>query len=77
MIQAKLILFYFNYIFFQCLNELTKLVKITALWKGKHFVTSSQAICFLPLVEPALIRVHTCIQANLPHMASYTICNDI
>ena len=75
MIQAKLILI--TYLTFQCLNELTKLVKIAALWKGKHFVTSSQAIRFLPLVEPALIRVHICIQAKLAHMASYTICNGI
>ena len=48
-----------TYLTFQCLNKSTKLVKIVALWKRKCFVTSSQAIHFLPLVEPALIRVHT------------------
>ena len=33
--------------------------KIAALWKRKHFVTSSQATHFLPLVEPVSVYVHT------------------
>ena len=44
---------------FQCLKDSSKLVEIAALWKGKCFVTSFQATCFLPWIESPLIHVHT------------------
>ena len=61
------------------------IVKIVALWKRKHFVTSSQATCFLPLVEPASIRIlrlqlYWYIQTKLTYHASFAtlyICNGI
>ena len=57
------------------LNWVEQVGKIAALWKRKCFVTSSQATHFLPLVEPALICVHTYIQAKFAHMTSSTIRN--
>ena len=44
-------IFYFNHIFnIQYLSELSKLIEIAALQKGKCFVTSSQVTCFLQLI---------------------------
>ena len=43
----------------KCLNESTELIKIAALLKRKHFITSSEATPFLPLAEHASIHVHT------------------
>ena len=72
-----LLIFYtlITYITFQCLSELSKLVKIAALWKTNallHHLRNSFSSHWLKLLQSVWIHF-AYIKAQLAHMICYTI----